>query len=59
MYTLIDKEVDEAGRVRVRVSVQGETLMFKFYEEPTVEEVQVEVERYLAMLRGPEDVPSE
>lgn len=59
MYTLIDKEVDEAGRVRVRVSVESETLMFKFYEEPTAEEVQIEVDRYLEMLRGPEDAPSE
>lgn len=52
MYDIIDKEVDEAEKARVRVAINGETVMFKFQSNPTDEEVQAEAARYDAMMQG-------
>lgn len=51
MYEVIDTEVDEAGKTRVRVAITGQTVMFKFQETPTDEEVQAEAARYDAMMQ--------
>lgn len=51
MYEIIDTEIDEAGKTRVRVNIGGDTVMFKFQSEPTDEEVQTEAARYDAMMQ--------
>lgn len=51
MYEVIDSEVDMAGKTRVRVAISGETVMFKFQDEPTDEEVQAEAARYDAIMQ--------
>ncbi len=51
MYEVIDTEVDEAGKTRVRVAINGQTVMFKFQSDPTDEEVQTEAARYDAMMQ--------
>jgi hypothetical protein len=55
MYEVIDREIDEAGKTRVRVAINGETVMFKFQSDPTDEEVQAEAARYDAMMQEQAD----
>lgn len=50
-YEIVDTEQDEAGKTRVRVVINGETVMFKFQQEPTEDEVQAEAARYDAMMQ--------
>jgi leucyl aminopeptidase (aminopeptidase T) len=51
MYDIIDREIDEAGKTRVRVAINGESIMFKFQSNPTDEEIQAEAARYDAMMQ--------
>ena len=51
MYEVIDTELDMAGKTRVRIAINGETVMFKFQSDPTDEEVQAEAARYDAMMQ--------
>jgi hypothetical protein len=55
MYDTIDKELDVAGKTRVRVAINGESIMFKFQSDPTDEEVQAEAARYDAMMQEQAD----
>ena len=55
MYEVIDEEIDEAGKTRVRVAINGETAMFKFQSDPTDEEVQAEAARYDALMQEQAD----
>ena len=50
-YSVIDTEIDEAGKFRVRVVINGQTVMLKFQEAPTDEEVQAEAARYDALMQ--------
>ena len=50
-YSVIDTEIDEAGKFRVRVDINGQTVMLKFQEAPTDEEVQAEAARYDALMQ--------
>lgn len=50
-YSVIDTEIDEAGKFRVRVVINGQTVMLKFQEAPTDEEVQAEATRYDALMQ--------
>lgn len=50
-YQIIDTEQDEADKTRVRVVINGETVMFKFQQEPTEQEVQTQAARYDAMMQ--------
>lgn len=47
MLDIVDEEVDVAGRHRVRVNIDGSTVMFKYDEEPTVERLEEDVARYI------------
>jgi hypothetical protein len=51
MYEIIDREEDTAGKWRIRVAVNGQTVAFKFQNDPTDEEVQAEAARYDAMMQ--------
>lgn len=51
MYEIIDREEDTAGKWRVRVSINGATVAFKFLVDPTDEEVQAQAARYDAMMQ--------
>lgn len=58
MYQIIDWEQDEAGKWRYRVSINGETVMFKFDTLVDDDVVQSEAARYVAMKEqadGPTD----
>jgi hypothetical protein len=46
MYEIIDREEDTAGKWRIRVTINGQTVAFKFQDDPTDEEVQAEAARY-------------
>ena len=56
MYEVIDTELDVAGKTRVRVAINGETVMFKFKSQPSDDEVQAEAARYDAMTQEQADV---
>lgn len=58
MYQVIDQGVDEADKTRVRVSINGQTVMFKFQEEPTYLEVQEAAARYDALMQEQADAAS-
>jgi hypothetical protein len=49
MYEIIDREEDIAGKYRVRVIINGETVSFKFQDQPDDEAIQAEAARYDAM----------
>jgi hypothetical protein len=49
MYKIIDHEQDEAGKWRYRVSIDGETIMFKWDEPVDDATVQAEAARYVLM----------
>ena len=55
MYEIIDREQDDAGKWRIRVAVNGQTVSFKFQSDPTYEEVQAEAARYDAMMQEQSD----
>jgi hypothetical protein len=55
MYEVIDREEDTAGKWRIRVAVNGQTVSFKFASDPTGEEVQAEAARYDAMMQEQSD----
>jgi hypothetical protein len=55
MYEIIDREEDTAGKWRVRVAINGQTVSFKFASDPTDEEVQAEAARYDAMMQEQSD----
>lgn len=59
MYQVIDQEQDEADKTRVRVIINGETVMFKFQDEPTPEQVQAEAARYDAMMQEQANAPAQ
>ena len=50
-YQVVDTETDEADKTRVRVAINGQTVMFKFQEEPTFDEVQTQAARYDALMQ--------
>lgn len=49
MYQIIDWGQDEAGKWRYRVSINGQTIMFKFDTLVDDDAVQAEAARYVAM----------
>jgi len=49
VYQIIDWEQDEAGKWRYRVSINGQTVMFKFDTLVDDDAVQAEAFRYAAM----------
>lgn len=51
MYEIIDGEQDDAGKWRIRVAINGQTVSFKFQDDPTDGEVQAEAARYDAMMQ--------
>jgi hypothetical protein len=51
MYEVIDREEDIAGKQRVRVIINGETVAFKFQDVVSDEEIQEEAARYDAMMQ--------
>ena len=55
MYEIIDREQDDAGKWRVRMSIGGQTVAFKFQDDPTDEEIQAEAARYDAMMQEQSD----
>ncbi len=46
MYQVIDCEQDVAGKWRIRVDIAGQTIMFKYDEQPSDEAIQEEAARY-------------
>ena len=52
MYQIVDWEKDIAGNWRIRVAINGETVMFKFDEWPEDETLQAEAARYDAMMQA-------
>jgi hypothetical protein len=55
MYEIIDREEDTAGKWRIRVAINGQTVAFKFQNDPTDEEVQAEAARYDAIMQEQSD----
>jgi hypothetical protein len=55
MYEITDREQDVAGKWRIRVAINGGSVMFKFQDNPTDEEVQAEAARYDAMMQEQSD----
>lgn len=55
MYEIINREQDVAGKWRIRVTINGESVMFKFQTDPTDEEVQAQAARYDAMMQEQSD----
>lgn len=55
MYEIIDREEDVAGKWRVRVSINGQTVAFKFQSDPADEEIQAQAVRYDAMMQEQSD----
>jgi hypothetical protein len=58
VHQIIDWEQDEAGKWRYRVSIDGQTVMFKFDDLVDDSQVQAEAARYVAMreqANGPTD----
>lgn len=55
MYEVIFKELDMAGKTRVRVAINGESITFKFQSDPTDEEIQAEAARYDAIMQEQAD----
>lgn len=55
MYEIIDREEDTAGKWRIRVFINGQTVAFKFQSDPTDEEVQAQAARYDAMMQEQSD----
>ena len=55
MYEIINREQDVAGKWRIRVAINGETVAFKFQSDPTDEEVQALAARYDAMMQEQSD----
>lgn len=49
MYQIIDWGQDEAGKWRYRVSINNQTVMFKFDTLVDDDDVQAEAARYVAM----------
>ena len=56
MYPIVDEEIDEAGKYRVRVEIRGCTVMFKYDTSPTIEQVEADAARYEEMTYPPEPV---
>ena len=54
MYPIIDWEIDEAGKYRVRTSIRGNTVMFKYTDFPTQEQVDADAAHYEAIAYAPE-----
>jgi hypothetical protein len=59
MYEIIDTEQDLADKYRVRVAVGGQTVTFKFNEQPSDEEVQAAAARYDAMMQDQANVAAD
>ncbi len=55
MYEIINREQDVAGKWRIRVTINGESVMFKFQTDPADEEVQAQAARYDAMMQEQSD----
>jgi hypothetical protein len=55
MYEIIDREEDTAGKWRIRLAINGQTVAFKFQSDPTDEEVQAQAARYDAMMQEQSD----
>ena len=51
MYDVVDWEEDAAGKFRYRVIVSGRTVMFKFQEQPSFQDVQDIAASYDAMMQ--------
>lgn len=47
MIDIVDEEIDVAGKHRVRVNIDGSTVMFKYDEAPTVDQLEADVARYI------------
>lgn len=45
-YTIVDWEIDEAGKRRIRVDINGATVMFKYDTMPDDAQVQADAKRY-------------
>ena len=56
MYPIVDEEIDEAGKYRVRVEIRGCTVMFKYDASPTIEQVEADAARYEAITYPPDPV---
>lgn len=48
-YPLVDWEVDIAGKYRFRIDIDGQTVMFKYEEYPTDEQLQADAAMYVEM----------
>ena len=56
MYTIVDEEIDEAGKCRIRISIRGCTAMFKYDERPTLDQLAKDAARYEELSYPPEPV---
>ena len=54
-YTVIEEEVDMAGKWRLRVDLGTESAFFKFQEKPTTQELDEVVAKYLEVKNGAAD----
>lgn len=49
IYPVIDWEIDEAGKYRFRVDIDGSTVMFKYDSLPDDQQVQDDAARYVEL----------
>lgn len=45
-YTIVDWEIDEAGKYRFRIDINGATVMFKYDTMPDDAQVQADAKDY-------------
>jgi len=56
MYTIVDEEIDEAGKCRIRLDIRGCTVMFKYDGQPTLDQLIEDATRYEELSYPPEPV---
>jgi hypothetical protein len=59
IYPIIDWEEDVAGKWRIRVGINGQTVMFKFDDWPDDDAVQAKAARYAAMMQEQSDAAAD
>ena len=50
IYPIVDWEVDEAGKYRVRLDIDGNSIMFKYDEMPSEEQLQRDANIYIQII---------
>jgi len=58
IYPIVDQAIDEAGKHRIRLDINGNSIMFKYDEMPSEEQLQKDEDDYVNMIT-PADPPTD